>query len=71
MYWLDCRDILVKDILPSGAVYKSNPKRDSELKEALANLDSISTSPKSAVASDDYHQWAISASDYVDDVVCG
>ena len=55
MYWLDGRDLPLKDILPPGAIYKHTPERISELEEALTYLSSPSISVKSAVTSDNYH----------------
>jgi len=69
MYWLDGRDLPLKDILPPGAIYKPTPEHISELEEALTYLGSPSISVKSTVTSDDYQLWSISMSEYVDEII--
>src|SRR5258706_2685028 len=69
MYWLNGRDLPLKDILPPGVIYKSTPEHISELEEALTYLGSPLISVKSAVVSNDYQLWSISVSEYVDEII--
>jgi hypothetical protein len=68
IYWLDGRDVHPDEIFPGGD-YEISPERDGIEEDAIKAVDVIASGLKSAVVADDYQQWLIFASEYVDAVI--
>ncbi len=69
VYWLDGRDLPLKDILPRRPRYFVSASRDEELRELVRAVKNLASNVRSAAIKGDYLQWLTSAREYVEWVV--
>ncbi|KAF8335392.1 uncharacterized protein EI90DRAFT_3153004 [Cantharellus anzutake] len=69
VYWLDGRDLPLKEILPRRPQYYVSVSRDEELRDVVRAVRTQANNLRNAISHNDYLQWLTSAREYIEWVV--